>query len=211
MPVYDPGDRYLASGFLYYDWGLSGATTLDASVSHTGKNKQVFLKSDFELSPTQTVLTQTTNFGTEPFNSNSDFFHVGFQHLFPVGQNFWIGPTAGWVFREANGYPLGTVQYVPEQTRWSVGTVMRYTMGKVTLNARVDHVWLNTGAIPAPGGSQVSLLSSTTCTEYWRPISALCTGWVFNTGTVQDSFSRTAEPSAFVSDWQGVVGLSIGF
>ena len=117
------------------------------------------------------MYTQTTNFGEEPFNSNSDFFHVGFQHLFPVGQNFWIGPTAGWVLREANGYAPGTVQYVPELTRWSAGTVMRYIVGKVTLIARAEHVWLETGAIPAPGGSQVSLLSSTTCTNAGGTIS----------------------------------------
>jgi hypothetical protein len=213
VPVFDPGDRYFASGLLSYDWGTSGASTLDASYSHTEKNRQTFLRSNLELAQFSTTYTQTTSLGKEPFNSNSDFFRLGFQHLFAVKDNFWIGPVGAWLYRKSNDYPIGPVQYVPEQTRWSAGSVMRYTVGKLTLNARVEHVWLRTGAIPAPGDRLISLLSSSTCVDAGGVGgSETCSGGEgLETGPVQDQIPATAQPSTFSSGWQGVIGLNIGF
>jgi hypothetical protein len=211
ITAFDPGDRYFASGVVSYDWGASGVTSVDASVSHTEKNEQVFLKSNLLLSESvASTYTQITSLAEEPFNSNSDFFHVGFQHLFALGNNFFIGPIGGWLYRRENGYPSGTVQYVPQQTRWSAGSVMRYTIGKMTLNARIEHVWLRTGATPAPNNERVSLLSSSSC-QGEEEGSFSCDEVGATEGTIQDAFPATGEPSTFFSGWQGVIGLNIGF
>ena len=84
----------------------------------------------------------------ERFNSNSNVYRVGLQHLFPVEQ-FQIGPTVSFLYRDHNGHNSTTLQFVPQKTRWAAGMLGQYALNTtVTLNARVEHVWTRENESP---------------------------------------------------------------
>jgi hypothetical protein len=130
--LYRAGMRFLVSGAWSYTWPETwGVTTFTASASHARKNKVLFIGAG--LAP--------VNYDTEPFNSNSNLYRVGIEHLFPLGE-LWVGPTASYLLRDRNGYDSTTLQFVPAKERWSAGVLARYAASeRVTLNARVEHVW----------------------------------------------------------------------
>jgi hypothetical protein len=139
MVLYRPGIRYLLSGKWSYTWPDVGVTTLTAAASHSQLNEVLFLN----------VLV--SSFGTEPFNTNSNVYRIGLEHLFPVGQ-LWLGPTGSYLHRDHNGYDSGTLQFVPAKERLSAGVLARYAANeKVTLNARVERVWTHLDEDPATG------------------------------------------------------------
>jgi hypothetical protein len=239
-PLFDGGDRFFVSGYLAYDWSKAGRTAVDGSISVSGKNKQTFLANTLELTLTgqdqdsedpligSTLFFSDTRFGEEPFNSNSDFFRVGLEHLFPASQlfpnlgftkNWWFGPTGSWLHRTENDYPVGTVQFVSEATRWAAGAILRHTGPKLTLTARLDHVWLEQDPIPAPGGVLTNLLSSTSCADATpvpvnnEPDGATntCAANGVRPGTHQDSFAAASRPASSFRDWQASIGVSLNF
>jgi len=109
IEVVQPGPRYLLAGTLGYSWSETiGQTTLTASLSRSGRNK-VRLDGVSELI-------------AEQFNSNSNLYRVGLQHLFPVG-SMAIGPTASFLLRDANGYDSTTLQFLPAKQRWAAGAM----------------------------------------------------------------------------------------
>ena len=139
MPLYRPGVRYLLSGKWSYTWPDVGVTTLTAAASHSQRNEVLFLN----------VLV--TSFGTEPFDTNSNVYRVGLEHLFPVGQ-LWLGPIGSYLRRDHNGYDSGTLQFVPAKDRLSAGVLARYAANEnVTVNVRVEHVWIHLDEDPATG------------------------------------------------------------
>jgi hypothetical protein len=131
--VFRPGKRYLVSGTFSYTWPETyGLTTLTASAAQTRKNKVLFLD--------MATLAPVT-FDAEPFNSNSNLYRIGLEHLFPLGQ-LWLGPTGSYLHRDHNGYDSNTLQFVPAKDRWAAGAVARYAVSTTaTLNARLEHVW----------------------------------------------------------------------
>ena len=161
--LFRPGMRFLASGTWSYTWPeIWGVTTLTASASHARKNKVLFVD--------MTTLAPVV-YDTEPFNSNSNLYRVGLEHLFPLGQ-LWLGPTGSFLYRDKNGYDSETLQFVPAKERSSAGVLARYAANeRVTFNARAEHVWTHqhdsTGAstslllvppalLPVPGVEAVS-------------------------------------------------------
>jgi hypothetical protein len=157
--LFRAGMRYLISGAWSYAWPDTwGATTLTASASHARKNKVLFLD--------MTTLDPVA-FDTEPFNSNSNLYRIGLEHLFPFGQ-LWVGPIGSYLLRDHNAYDSATIQFVPAKERWSAGLLARYSASeRMTLNARVEHVWThqhdNSGdvktsllLVPPPGGIPVT-------------------------------------------------------
>ena len=76
---------------------------------------------------------------------------------------------------------------------------MRYNIGKGTLNARVERVWLHTDDVAAAASSA---LSSTTCDDSTSTENS-CSD-VVETG-------NSARPSTFIGDWQGVIGFNVNF
>jgi hypothetical protein len=172
QPIFKAGKRYMVSGTLAYAWPETwGATTLSASWSHAEKNKLLFVV----LAP---------YFDTEPFNSNSNIYRVGLEHLFPFGQ-LWVGPAGSYLYRDHNGYDSQTLQFVPAKTRWSAGLLARYAVSdNATFNARVEHVWIHeSDAYPA---SPFSVL-----TDSFQPIPGL--------------------PAISSAGWQGALGANVTF
>lgn len=143
MALYRPGVRYLVTGRWSYDWQRVGSTTLSASAAHSRPNEVLFLDA-----------MSLTN---EPFNTNSNLYRVGLEHLFPIGQ-LWAGPVGSFLYRDNNTYDPGTLQFVPAKTRWSAGVVARYAANdRVTFNARAEHVWTKEHDDPAPNGERGSV------------------------------------------------------
>lgn len=144
--LYRPGVRYLGTAILSYDWSGFGVTTLTASAAHSNRNQVLFLGAPDLIA--------------EIFNTNSNVYRVGAQHLFPVRQ-LWIGPAGSLVYRDQNGYDATTLQFVPEKERWGAGAVAKYSLtDTIVLNARVEHVWVHENERLAPNGGNFSVLAN---------------------------------------------------
>jgi hypothetical protein len=162
VPLYKPGDRYVVSGTLSYTWTNGSMTTLNASAAHSNRNEVMFLGASSLIK--------------EPFNTNSDLYRVGLQHLVLVDK-LAIGPAGSFVFRDHNGYAPITLQYVPEKERWSAGILARYAAtDKVTFNARLDRVWANENEHPAVGNKMFSVLANSLVISPPIPV-VMSTGW----------------------------------
>jgi hypothetical protein len=141
-----PGIRYLASFESSYLWPERfGKTRLDASFAHSTRNK-VLLRGESDLV-------------AETFNSNSNLYRVGIEHLFPVGK-LAVGPTASFLYRDQNGYNSATLQFVPAKVRWSAGLLAQYPLSPTaTLNARIDGVWTREGEDPSIDGDKLDAIA----------------------------------------------------
>jgi hypothetical protein len=120
-------------------------TELTAAVAHSNRNK--------------VAGRDVVGLIVEELNSNSNIYRVGLQHLFPVEQ-FQIGPTVSWLYRDHNGYNSATLQFVPQKTRWAAGMLAQYAPNAtVTLNARVEHIWTHENESPTEDGVKVDALA----------------------------------------------------
>jgi hypothetical protein len=146
--MFRPGVRFLLTGTWLYTWPETwGVTTVTAAVAHAKKNKVLFLD--------QTTLAPII-YDSEPFNTNSNLYRVGIEHLFAIGR-FSAGPVGSFLYRDRNGYNSATLQFVPAKERWSAGLLARYAASeRVTFNARLEHVW--THAHDNSGDIKTSLL-----------------------------------------------------
>jgi hypothetical protein len=126
--LYRAGRRYLGTGSLSYSWPAKwGQTTLRASATHSNRNDVLFLGAAELIK--------------EIFNTNSDLFRIGLEHLFPVSETLVIGPTASFLHRNHNGYNFETLQFVPAKDRWSAGLLARAAATQnITLNLRAEYV-----------------------------------------------------------------------
>lgn len=145
IPQIRPGLRYLLSLQASYKWPESwGVTELTAAVAHSNRNK---------------VLRDGPDLRFEDFNSNSNVYRIGLQHLFPVMQ-FQVGPSGSLLYRDCNGYNSTTLQFVPQKTRWAAGLLAQYAANaSVTLNARIEHVWTHENESPVDDGAKLDLLA----------------------------------------------------
>ena len=165
MEIYRPGRRYLISGAWSYTWPEFGVTSWSASWAHANRNDVLF--------------AGATALALEPFNTNSNLYRVGAQHLFPMGQ-WWLGPIGSFLLRDRNGYDSTTLQFVPAKRRWSAGGIVQVVANeKLTFNARAEHVW--TFEDENPNDVKWSVLANA-----FIPGSALpqisSTGWQFALG-----------------------------
>ena len=160
---FKPGTRYLISGTWAYTWPeMQGVTTLTASLSHAKPNKALF------------ELPATPRFDSEPFNSNSNLYRIGIEHLFAVGM-LSLGPTGSYLYRDRNGYNSATLQFVPAKERWSAGALARYAASdKVSFNARVERIWVHE-SVSYPGSPFSLLTESLIAIQGVPAISS--TGW----------------------------------
>lgn len=69
-------------------------TELTAAAAHSNRNELIF---------------ETATPTLERFNSNSNVYRVGLQHLFPIDQ-FQIGPVASFLYRDHNSYNSTTMR-----------------------------------------------------------------------------------------------------
>jgi opacity protein-like surface antigen len=170
-----PGQRSLIAGTASYNWpgDHSGTTTVNASAAHSNRNVVLF----------QCLMGCPIGLVLEPFNTNSNLYQAGLQHLFNFNQ-FAIGPAATFLFRDNNGYEPTTLQFVPAKQRWSAGVLAQYApTNAFSFNARVDRIWTQENLTPAlPNGEMFSVLAGSTLTSFMVPTIS-STGWLFTVGT----------------------------
>jgi hypothetical protein len=179
IPFLRAGTTYLAAGTWTYAWpGESiGVTTLTASASHSNRNEVMFQCLPGFGCPTTLV--------TEPFNTNSNLYRVGLEHLFAVGQ-MAFGPIGSFLFRDANGYVPTTLQFVPAKQRWSAGAQAKYAPSDtLVFNARVERVWIHEDEFPAIQNKNAftvfSVLADTPVPSFTVPVVS-GNGWQFSVG-----------------------------
>jgi opacity protein-like surface antigen len=176
IPFLRAGRTYLAAGTWTYAWPGEniGVTTLTASASHSNRNEVLFQCLPGFGCPTTLV--------TEPFNSNSNLYRVGLEHLFAVGQ-VAFGPTGSFLFRDANGYVPTTLQFVPAKQRWAAGAQAKYAPSNtLVFNARVERVWIHANETPAlPNNTTFSILAGTPVPSFTVPVVS-GNGWQFAVG-----------------------------
>ena len=162
VPLYKPGNRYVAAGTLSYTWAAGSLTTLIGAFAHSNRNEVLF--------------ANTSQLIKEIMNTNSDVTRVGIQHLIPIGR-LTIGPTGSFLYRNHNGYDSTTLQFVPEKERWAAGFIARYGVSdKVIVNARVDHVWTRENEHPSVGNQMFSVLAGAFVPGSAVPVVS-STGW----------------------------------
>jgi hypothetical protein len=148
VALYKGGRRYYANAVLGYQWpGSWGATTFTASFSHSNRNDVRFLGA--------------SQLATEPFNTNSNLYRVGIQHLWSVGHALWLGPAGSYLTRDRNTYDAGTLQFVPAKERYAAGLLMQAVATQaVSFTLRAEHIWTREGERPAADGQMFSVLAN---------------------------------------------------
>jgi len=131
---YKSGNRIILTGAAGYAWDANWSSRVQVNFSHFDKNK--------------VLLPGATDIAVETFNSNSNVINIAFDTIYSVGA-FSIGPTAGYVHRDRNGYDPTTFQFLPAKTSWSAGVAGAYT---VTPTSRIAfsaaRIWVNEAASP---------------------------------------------------------------
>ncbi|MDC7786800.1 hypothetical protein PQJ75_19910 [Rhodoplanes sp. TEM] len=147
VTLYRAGRRYLVAATLGHVWqGGFGATTVTAAFAHALRNEVLFLGASALV--------------TEPASTNSDVYRIGLQHLVPVGP-LWLGPTGSFLYRDDNSYDSVTLQFVPAKQRWTAGGIAYLAASdSVTINARMEHVWVHENARDALDGKVFSVLAN---------------------------------------------------
>jgi hypothetical protein len=169
VDLYKPGLRYVASATVARNWPERwGQTTVNASYAHSNRNEVLFLGAS-------TLITET-------FNTGSDLYRVGVQHLFLVDDTLALGPTASYLHRDRNGYNTTTLQFVPEKERWAVGGIARKALTQnVTFNVRGEYIWTDEDERSAPGGQQFSVLANAFVAGSAVPVVS-SRGWMIAAG-----------------------------
>ncbi len=134
---YRVGPRTTISGSASYAFDQVWSIYSNGSWSHTEKNEIP--------DPSGLALIQ------EGFNSNSNLYqvHAGLNYRFANG--FTLGPTAGYLYRDHDGYDAATFSFVPAKTRWAAGGSANYNVAnKININGRVERVWIRESENPGP-------------------------------------------------------------
>ncbi len=135
LPIYRAGDRVMITQKLGYGWNENWASRASINYSH-------FAKNDVPIASGVPVLAR------EAFNSNSDVIRIAFDTSY-TRDNFSIGPAAGYLYRDHNGYDPATFQFVPAKTAWNAGVNGSYRVSPLlTLNASLQRIWVNEGGSP---------------------------------------------------------------
>jgi hypothetical protein len=131
-PISRAGMRYLVAGNFAYTWPDTwGVTTLNASFARAERNLVLF------------VLPAGIRLDAEPFNSNSNLYRVGLEHLFAFG-NLLAGPIGSFLYRDRNSYDPRLLQFVSAKERWTAGFLARYAAtDHLSFSARVEHIWVH--------------------------------------------------------------------
>jgi hypothetical protein len=134
---YRVGPRTTISGSASYAFDQWWSISSNGSWSRTGKNDI--------LDPAGLALMR------EGFNSNSNLVQVraGLSYRFASGLT--VGPTAGYLYRDHDGYDAATFSFVPAKTRWAAGGVANYNVtNTININGRVERVWIRENENPGP-------------------------------------------------------------
>ena len=115
----------------------------------------------------------------EPFNTNSNLYRASIDHMYK-SDNFAVGPTGSFLYRDNNAYIPTTVQFVPSKERWSAGVLAQYAPDKVfSFNARIERGCTHENTVPGLHVGQMSTgLANIAVTAFTVPVVS-STGWQF--------------------------------
>ena len=134
---YRVGPRTTISGSASYAFDQTWSIYSNGFWTHTEKNEV--------LNPAGLALI------SEGFNSNSDLYRVNAGLNYRFANGFTVGPTAGYLYRDHDGYDAATFSFVPAKTRWAAGEVANYNVtNKININGRVERVWIRENENPGP-------------------------------------------------------------
>lgn len=162
-PYYQSGGGVTATLASSYAWNDSVASRLNASFSHYDKNK--------------VLLTGLTYLVNEAFNSNSNVIQLDFDTTYS-GENFAIGPTLGFLYRDHNAWSPTDLQFLSAKTKWSLGLTGQYALSpSLTLSADVARIWMTQDETPdktllGPGSAIPEI-----DTDAWQ--ASIGTSWQF--------------------------------
>jgi hypothetical protein len=154
---YQSGDRIIVTGAAGYAWNANWSSRVQASLSHFSKNK--------------VRLPGASDITVEAFNSNSNVVNISFDTTYAIG-NFSIGPTAGYVYRDRNGWNPETFQFLPAKTSWSAGIAAGYAVTQAArISANLTRMWVHEGSSPDKIADGILVPNSaipTTVTDAWQ-------------------------------------------
>jgi hypothetical protein len=170
LDLYRAGRRYVGTATVAYNWpDQRGQTTVNGSFAHSNRNEVLFFGASALV--------------TELFNTNSDVYRIGVQHLIPVGDTFAFGPTGSYLYRNHNSYDPTTLQFLPAKERFSAGGQARYAASQnVTLNVRGEYVWTHEDDRPEATISALLPPPGTLATPQMAVPSVSSAGWVIAGG-----------------------------
>jgi hypothetical protein len=129
LPLYRAGDRIIANLNAGHSWDDNWSTRGSFTFSHFGKNDV----------PTASV----PDLARELFNSNSNLYRATLGHLY-AKDNYSVGPSVTYLYRDRNGYDPTTFQFIPAKTSWSVGLGGQVALpDNVKLSAKGEYIWVN--------------------------------------------------------------------
>lgn len=133
---YRVGPRTTISGSASYAWNDQWSSNANAFWVHTEKNEVLALG----------VLVP------EGFDTNNDLFRINTGLTYRMANGVSTGPIAGFLYRNRNSWNPATLTFVPAKTRWSAGGMAAYNVtNKISINSRVEKVWINESEFPGPG------------------------------------------------------------
>lgn len=128
------GHSFNLLGSAAYAWNEAHSTTLVASLGFSHRNY---------------ILDPALGLVREPANRNNRTFRVGLEHLWALSSTWTLGASASIFIRDRNSYDPTNVQFVPAKSKLSLGMSARYKWSEtISLNARVEHFWLNETSRP---------------------------------------------------------------
>jgi hypothetical protein len=134
VPFTKAGDRYLASLAAAYTWDEFLTFSLNGTFAHSLKNK--------------VAVEGVPGLVVEALNSNSNVVKI-ILDITAKKDRLEIGPTGSYMYRDQNAWSSTALQFLPAKTRWSAGGTAGYALtDTVSLNARVEHIWITENANP---------------------------------------------------------------
>lgn len=128
LQYFRAGDRVILSAKAGYAWSDTWSSRLIGQYSHTAKD--------------QIAQAGASGLVLERANSNGDVYRVSIDTTYGK-ESFSIGPTAGLLFRAANGYESTAPEFVPQRTGWLAGVVASYAASpQLSFNARAERLWV---------------------------------------------------------------------
>ncbi|MDO8423629.1 MAG: hypothetical protein Q7S99_15865 [Parvibaculum sp.] len=133
-PYYQSGGTIVSTLALSYAWDDAIASRLNASFSHIEKNR--------------ILPVGTTSLVSEAFNSNSNVIQLD-SNVTYSGENYIIGPTLGFLYRDHNAWSPTDLQFLSAKTKWSVGVTGQYALNPaLSLSLDVARIWMKQDQTP---------------------------------------------------------------
>jgi hypothetical protein len=150
-PLYRAGDRIILGFKAAYTWDDNWGTKFSANFSHFENNA--------------VAATGTSDLVREAFNSNSNVTKLSLDVPY-AADNYTIGPTFGFLYRDRNGYDPTTFQFVPAKTNWSAGLGGAIAFSKTfTLNLSVQYIWAIENGSPSKLSSTNAVIANSAVPE----------------------------------------------